>query len=339
MDPTPSTRHPRRHLTRRDALGAATAAAALAPWSAWARETFPDRAVRLIMPWPPGGGGDTQTRLVMQRVAELVGQPIVVDNKAGANGMLGTRLAIAAPPDGHTLLFGVNGQITLGPLLNKNAGFDPLADLAPVSGLSVLKMFLAVPARSPYRTVHDLVAAAKAEPGKLSYGSTGVGSMSHVAAAQLAHLSGTRMTHIPYQSGSHVTRAMLAGDLHFTFVVGGDLSAQMQAGTMRPLGVSGDARSAVLPDIPTLQEQGVAGWMPGDVWFGIFAPARTPQPMLDAWHGHIARALAEPEITQRLKSTYFAEPWPVTPQVFSAVLRKEMSNFAQALKAANITTA
>lgn len=320
------------HMAALPAAGALGLAHAQAP-------AFPSRSVRLIMPWPPGGGGDTQTRLVMQRVAERVGQPIVVDNKAGANGLLGTRLAIAAPPDGHTLVFGVNGQITLGPLLNKDAGFDPLADLAPVSGLSVLKMFLAVPANSPFRNVQDLVTAAKADPGKLSYGSTGVGSMSHVAAAQLAHLTGTRMTHIPYQSGSHVTRAMLAGDLHFTFVVGGDLSAQMKAGTMRPLGVSGDTRSAVLPDIPTLQEQGVAGWMPGNVWFGLFAPARTPQLLLDTWHGHIARVLAEPEIVQRLKATYFAEPWPVDSREFGAALKSEIANFAQALKAANITAA
>jgi tripartite-type tricarboxylate transporter receptor subunit TctC len=326
-------------LSRRATLASLSALAAAGFLGKANAQAFPSRPVRLIMPWPPGGGGDTQTRMVMQRVAEAMGQPIVVDNKAGANGLLGTKLAIAAPADGYTLMFGVNGQITLGPLLNKDSGFDPLNDLVPVSGLSTLKMFLAVPAASPFRSVQDLVAAAKADPGKLSYGSTGVGSMSHVAAAQMAHLTGARMTHIPYQSGSHVTRAMLAGDLHFTFVVGGDLSAQMKAGTMRPLGTSGDARSAVMPDIPTLQEQGVAGWMPGNVWFGLFAPAKTPQPLLDTWHGQIARALAEPEIVQRLKTTYFAEPWPVNSREFSAVLKSEIANFAQALKAANISAA
>ncbi|MDB5856856.1 MAG: tripartite tricarboxylate transporter substrate binding protein [Ramlibacter sp.] len=326
-------------LSRRAALTSLSALAAAGILGNANAQAFPNRPVRLIMPWPPGGGGDTQTRMVMQRVADAMGQPIVVDNKAGANGLLGTKLAIAAPPDGYTLMFGVNGQITLGPLLNKDSGFDPLNDLVPVSGLSTLKMFLVVPTASPYKSVQDLVAAAKADPDKLSYGSTGVGSMSHVAAAQLAHLTGTRMTHIPYQSGSHVTRAMLAGDLHFTFVVGGDLSAQMKAGTMRPLGTSGDARSAVMPDIPTLQEQGVSGWMPGNVWFGLFAPAKTPQPLLDTWHGQIARALAEPEIVQRLKTNYFAEPWPVNSREFTAVLKIEIANFAQALKAANISAA
>lgn len=326
-------------ISRRAALTSLSALAAAGILGNANAQAFPARPVRLIMPWPAGGGGDTQTRMVMQRVSDSMGQPIVVDNKAGANGLLGTKLAIAAPSDGYTLLFGVNGQITLGPLLNKDSGFDPLTDLVPVSGLSTLKMFLAVPTASPYKSVQDLLSAAKADPGKLSYGSTGVGSMSHVAAAQLAHLTGTRMTHIPYQSGSHVTRAMLAGDLHFTFVVGGDLSAQMKAGTMRPLGTSGDARSAVMPDIPTLQEQGVAGWMPGNVWFGLFAPAKTPQLLLDTWHGQIARMLAVPEIVQRLKTTYFAEPWPVNSREFSAALKSEIANFAQALKAANISAA
>ncbi|MDO8278110.1 MAG: tripartite tricarboxylate transporter substrate binding protein [Burkholderiaceae bacterium] len=299
-------------------------------------QNFPNKTIRMVMPWPAGGSGDTQTRMVMQRLAEVIGQPVIVDNRAGANGLLGTKLAMQAPADGHTIVFGVTGQISLGPLLNKDPGFDPLTDLVPVSGMSTHKMFLAVPTASPYRSMQQLVAAAKADPGKILYGSSGVGAMSHIAGVQLAQGSGTQMTHVPYQSASHVTRAMIAGDLAFTFVVGGDLSAQMKAGTMRPLGVSGDTRSTILPEVPTLKEQGLTAWMPGSVWFGFFAPAKTPQAALTVLHANIAKVLAEPDIVQRLNRNYFAEPWPVNSREFTEVVRSEIVNFKAALKAANI---
>jgi tripartite-type tricarboxylate transporter receptor subunit TctC len=304
---------------------------------AQAQAPFPSKLIRMIVPWSGGGSGDVQTRIVTQRLSEVMGQTIMIDNKPGANGLLGTKVAIAAPADGYTMLFGVSGQISLAPLLSKEATFNPLTDLTPISGLSSMRFYLVVSTASGFQTINDIVAASKAKPGKINFGSTGVGAMSHIAGAQLAKMTGADMTHIPYAGGQQVAIALLTGDIHCTFVTGGDLSPYLKAGTMRAVAVTGSTRSKLLPDVLTTVEQGLTGWMPDNIWFAFFGPARMPQRIVDQLHAGIAKVLAEPEPGEKLNKTFFAEPWPVDGSELTKVLRTEKENLIAALKVANIS--
>ncbi|MDO8279849.1 MAG: tripartite tricarboxylate transporter substrate binding protein [Burkholderiaceae bacterium] len=323
------------NLSRR-AVMSALSAAMLGSSTAFAQQGYPNRQVRMIMPWPAGGGGDIQTRLITQRLAENIGQPVVVENRAGANGIIGTKAAIAAAPDGYTLVFAVNGTLTLGPALYKDVGVNAETDLMPVSGLSAQRIFLAVPTNSPLRTIRDLVDAGKASD-KVSYGSSGNGALSHICGAQLANITGAKFTHVPYKSASHAVQAMLAGDLQFAFLIGGDLATQVKAGRLRALAVTGEPRAALMPDVPTMKEAGVSGWLPDMVWFAVFAPAATPPALVDIMHRQIARVLGEPAIKERLNTQFLADPWPIGSKELGNIVRSEKANFQAAITAARIT--
>lgn len=291
--------------------------------------SFPDKPIRIVVPYPPGGGGDTQTRMVGTLLSAALGQPVIVENRPGANGAIGTRFVAGAAPDGYTLLFTTATQLLVTPLLNKDAGFT-VSDFAPVAGLSNQPMIIVVPPSSPIRTVADLIEAGKAKDAKVAFGSAGIGSLSHITGERLNAATGARFLHIPYKGTGQLMTAALSGELTYTFVVASAAIGHLKAGTLRPIAVVDATRSLAVPDVPTLREAGIDGFTQ-TAWFGLVAPAKTPKAVVDLLHEKIAKVLSQPEVKTRLLQES-AAPWPVGPAEFAAVLRSEAPIYAEALK-------
>jgi tripartite-type tricarboxylate transporter receptor subunit TctC len=303
--------------------------------AASANPRYPARPIRIVVPYPPSGGGDGQTRLVAARLAEQFGQPVIVENKPGANGAIGTAEVARAPADGYTLLFVTAAQVLMTPMSNKDAGFK-LEDLAPVGGLSRQPLFLTVPYSSPFRSVGDLIAAGKAGGASVAYASAGVGSLSHLLGEMLNARTGANFTHVPYKGVSQIVVALLSNEVTYSFVIGSAAMGQFKANRLRPIAVLGTGRSSLMPDVPTMQEAGLDGFSL-NTWFGFMAPAATPGPIINVLQRQLAKILNEPEIRNKLEQVV-AEPWPATPDEFAAVLRAEASLYEAAARNAGIAT-
>ncbi len=315
-------------LPRRHFLALAAAGACAVP-QAWA-QAFPDKPVRIIVPYPPGGGGDTQSRMLAQALATDLGQPVLVDNRAGANGALGSRTVATSPADGYTLLFTTATQLLLTPLMAPDSGFT-VADFTPVSGLSSQQMIIAVPAASPIKSMADLVQRGKVPGAKVSYGSAGIGSLSHIMGERLNAATGAKFLHVPYKGTGQLMTAILSGEVDYTYVVGSAAVGHLKSGTLRPLGVIDRTRSPSLPDVPTLKESlGLDGFTQ-TAWFGFVAPAKTPRPVVELLHQKIAAVMNRPEIRARLEQES-AVSWPVSPDELAAVLKADAPVYAEALK-------
>lgn len=314
----------RRHLVA--GLGA-VALAAMRPLHA---STYPDRPIRIVVPYPPGGGGDTQTRMLATALSSELGQPVIVDNRPGANGALGSRQVAGSPADGYTLLFTTATQVLLTPLMNPESGYK-LADFTPVSGMSSQQMIVAVPATSPIRTMAELIQRGKAPDAKVSYGSAGVGSLSHITGERLNTAAGTHFLHVPYKGTGQLMTAILAGEVDYTYVVGSAAAGHLKAGTLRPLAVIDRVRSPSLPDVPTVQEAIQLDGFTQTAWFGLLAPAGTPRPVIEMLHQRIAAILARPEVRAKLDQES-AIAWPVSPDELAATLRADAPVYAEAMK-------
>lgn len=314
-------------LQRRSFVVAMCAAAALPQARA---ATFPDKAVRIIVPYPPGGGGDTQTRMIATALAAELAQPVIVENRAGANGALGSRAVAAAPADGYMLLFTTATQLLLTPLITADAGFS-VNNFTPVVGLSSQQMIIVVPAASPLRTMADLVQRGKAPDAKVSYGSAGIGSLSHIMGERLNAATGMRYLHVPYKGTGQLMTAILSGEIDYTYVVGSAAASHLKAGTLRALGVIDKARAAFMPDVPTLKESlGLDGFTQ-TAWFGIVAPAGTPRPVVDFLYQKISAILKRQEVRTRLEQES-AVSWPASPEELTAVLKADAPVYAEALR-------
>lgn len=290
---------------------------------------FPDKPIRIVVPYPPGGGGDTQTRMLATALAADLGQPVLVDNRAGANGALGSRAVATAPADGYTLLFTTATQILLAPLLNTDSGFTA-ADFTPVVGLSNQPQIIVVPAASPIRKLSDLVERGKAPGAKLAFGSAGIGSLSHITGERLNTATGARYLHVPYKGAGALLTAVLGGEVDYTYLVGSAAASQLKGGTLRGIAVVDSVRSPAVPDVPTLKESGIEGFTQ-TAWFGLVAPAKTPKAVVALLHQKIAAILRRPEIRARLEQES-AVAWPVGPEEFAAVLRSDAPVYAEAMK-------
>ena len=308
----------------------ALAAAGVLPARQARAAAYPDKPIRIVVPYPPGGGGDTQTRMLATALATDLGQPVLVDNRAGANGALGSRAVAAAPADGYTLLFTTATQLLLTPLMGADAGYTA-GDFTPVAGMSSQHMIIVVPAASPLRTMADLVQRGKASGAKVSYGSAGIGSLSHIMGERLNGATGARFLHVPYKGTGQLMTAILSGEVDYTYVVGSAAAGHLKSGSLRALGVIDKARSASLPDVPTLKESlGLDGFTQ-TAWFGLVAPAKTPKPVVDLLHQKIAAVLQRPEVRARLEAES-AVSWPVSPDELAAVLKADAPVYAEAAK-------
>ncbi len=279
------------HLTRRALL----ATPALVG-SARAQD-FPTRPLRIISPYPPGGGTDTTARLVSPAMAEFLGQPIVVENRGGAAGSIGAAAVAASAPDGYTLLVDSIGQAA-NPHLLRNLPFDYARDLAPVSLLTILPQIFVVPPALPVATLAEFIAYAKARPGQLSYGSSGNGTGSHLASVLLLREAGIDLVHVPYRGGSAVLPDLIAGNVVFAFATVNSASQLVQDGRLKALAVASAQRVPSLPQVPTMAEAGVQGVVL-DEWNGMFAPAGTPPAVLQRLHQAVRHALDQANVKQR----------------------------------------
>lgn len=309
------------------ALVLAALAAGIAP--AVHAQSYPERPIKLVVPWPPGGATDALGRLLAQRLTERLGQTVIVDNKAGAGGNIGTAAFVREKADGYTLLMATSSTNAANPHLYSRLGFDAAKDFAPVAFVAEIPNILEVPKQSPFKSVADLVAAAKAEPGKLNYGSGGVGSSQHLAGAMFKYLTGADVLHIPYKGSGPAVSDLLAGQVDMMLDTGS--LAQVQAGALRALAVASRQRLPALPDVPTFDEAGVPK-MYASAWYGIVAPAGTPADVVQRLNKEVNAVTSTPEVKQRMESMGALVPAGQTPEEFSTFIQSEIARYAEIVK-------
>ena len=295
------------HPTKRAMVFAAAVLAA----PAWVfAQSYPSKPVRVIIPWPAGGLTDVAGRIVFQKISELVGQQFIVDNRGGANGIIGADLVAKASPDGYTLLIGSTSHAIL-PGLHKKLPYDLVKDFAPVSLLVAYPLVLSVHPSVPAKSLKELIALAKAKPGQINYASQGNGSTVHLNAELLKSMAGINLVHVPYKGTAPQIIALLAGEASLGFNTLSGVLQHLKAGRLRALGTTGEKRIPSLPDLPTIAEAGVPGFETG-VWAGVLAPAGTPKAIIVKLHGELTRILKLPEVKERLAAIDF-EPVGDTP--------------------------
>lgn len=316
-------------------LGAGLAALCVVAASHAAETDYPNRPIRFIVPYVAGGAADIFTRTVGQKLTEAWGQTVVVDNRAGANGGIGTELAAKAPPDGYTLLLGNSGPITVNPVLYKKTAYDPIKDLAPITQGTSYSYVLVVPASGSVTTLKDFIALLKSKPGQLTYGSTGVGGGNHLSGELFNLMTGTRAIHVPYKGSAAALADLLGGQLSFMFDTPITSVPQLKAGKLRAIGVTGLKRSVSLPDVPTLDEQGLKGF---DLtqWQGVLAPADTPRAIIDKLHDAIVKALKMPDVIDRLSTQGGNDLVGNTPEQFAKQIRADLAKYAKLVRDAHV---
>ncbi|MDB5846897.1 MAG: Tripartite-type tricarboxylate transporter, receptor component TctC [Rhodoferax sp.] len=314
------------------ALSALLSMAAL-PVASWAADVYPSHSIRMVVPYPPGGGNDALGRLVAQRLSTVLGQPVVVENKPGADGNLGTAQVARAKPDGYTLILAFVANMAMTPNMGA-VGFDPLKDFAPIGLVAQAYQVLVVNPEVPVRTVGELVALAKAEPNRLNYASGGNGSPLHLAGELFKMTTKTSMQHIPYKGSSPAATAVIGGDAQVIF--GGVVSTLpfVRAGRLRALAVTSPKRLEAAPEIPTLDELGYKG-VDTAAWYGLFAPAGTPKPIVQRLNDAIVQLTADPDYQAQL-AKQGQEPASSTPEELVNYNRVELEKWGKVIKAANI---
>lgn len=307
-----------------------TAAACIFIWvgATWPQD-YPGKAVRLVVSFPPGGGSDLIARVVAQKLAVALGQPMVPDNRAGASGNIAAEIVAGSPADGYTLLF-TNSSLSISPAVFRKLNYDPVKDLTPISMASSYPFALAIHPSVPVQSVKALVALAKSKPDALAYASAGGGTMSHMAMELLRSKTGIKIQHLPYKGAAPATVSLISGETQLAFVVMPVAAAQIKAGKLRGLAVAAPVRSTATPEIPTMQEAGIEGHVALQ-WNGFFAPARTPQRILDRLHREVAKAVHLPDVKQRFEAEG-ATPSGSTPAEFAAFFRSEAEKWADVAK-------
>jgi tripartite-type tricarboxylate transporter receptor subunit TctC len=312
---------------------AATCAPAMAQASATAK--YPDKALRLVVPFPPGGGNDILARTLGQRLAEVVSQQVVVDNRGGAGGALGATIAAQANPDGYTLFLGSVGNLAQSPALKADLPYNPVRDFAAAALVATSSFILAVNPSVPAKSVQDLIALAKASPGKLNYASAGTGSSLHMAGEVFKFATGTDMLHVPYKGTGPAMADLVSGRVQLIFSTMPPALPQIKSGKLRALGVTTAKRAAAAPDVPTIAESGVKNFNVSN-WQGVLAPAKTPAPIVKKLNQDILAALKLPGMTEAL-SAQGLESAGGTPEEFGALIKSEIAKYTQVVKAAKIT--
>ena len=308
------------------ALAFATAAWAPAPASA---QAFPTKPVTLVVPYPPGGTADILARAIGQKLSEKLGQTVIVENKAGAGTAIGTRFVAEAPADGHTLLMGTVSSHAINPAMTK-VGYDPVRDFAPVAALGAIPFVLVTQPSSPFRTLSDVLAAAKAEPGRIGYASAGPGTSNHLAGEMAAGTAGVQLLHVPYKGSAPALNDVLGGHVPLMFDLVTTAAPNIRQGRLKALAVTGTSRSPLLPDVPTAAESGLPGYEV-TAWFAVFAPAKVPAPTLRRLSGDLADTLAMPEMKQRLRDLGM-DPDPRGADAFGAYVKSEADRYGTVLK-------
>jgi tripartite-type tricarboxylate transporter receptor subunit TctC len=322
-------------MDRRSFLAAA--GLALAPALARAQTgAFPNRPLRIVVPLPPGGSPDYLSRLLAERLPATLGQPVVVENKPGAGGTIGREFVARAAPDGYTLVMSESAHV-LSAALGARLPYDPIKDFEPIALMGVIPFVLTVNASFPAQTLNEFLAAARAKPGTLTYGSAGVGAPHQFAAELLATMSGVQFVHIPYKGSAGIIPALLANEISFTIGAVNSLLPHFKAGKLRPLAVASASRSGVIPDVPTIAE---AGPLPGyavDIWLGVLAPAATPRPIVERLNAEINRVIGDPQIVKERLVPVGLEPMaPGSPERFLEVMKADLAKYTKVARDAKM---
>jgi len=318
-----------RHVAR-----AALTAALLAAITSAPAQTYPAKPVRIVVPFPAGGGTDIFARLIGKKLAESFGQQFVIDNRVGASGIIGSELVARAAPDGYTLLMGTTGTHATNPVVFAKLPYDALKDYAPVALVAESPFVLLVHPSVPVKNVRELIALAKRQPGALTYGSSGVGSSSHLGFELFNLLAGIRTLHVPYKGLPPATADTIAGNLTMTWDSVTASGPFIKAGRVRALGIGSAKRSALLPELPTIAEAGLPGYELGS-WYGLLAPANTPPEIVRTLHRDTIKGLAGNDLKDQF-AALGAEPIGSTPEAFTTTLQRDLAKWAKVAKAANV---
>lgn len=318
------------HLNRR-CLAILFAAACLAP--AVHAQGYPDKSIRLVVPWPAGGGADAVGRAVAQALTTELGKTVYVENVAGAGGNIGTQQFIRSAPDGYTLLLATSSTNVANPYLYKKTGFDPVKDFTPVASVALIPSVLVVPAASKFRSPQEIIAAAKAAPGTLSYGSGGVGASAHLAGELFKSVAKVDITHVPYKGSGPALTDVMGGQLDLMFDTGA--FSHIKGGKIRALAVAADKRQPMIPDVPTFEELGIKG-MVMNAWYGVAAPAGTPAPVVAKVNEAVNKALKSGDLAKRL-ADIGAEVRSGSAEDFSKFWRSELVRYEGLVKLTGAT--
>jgi tripartite-type tricarboxylate transporter receptor subunit TctC len=306
---------------------------AVAPTAAVA-QTYPAKPVRVINPYTPGGGVDALLRPLMQKMGESLKQTFPVDNRPGANGMIGMELAARAAPDGYTLVTGTTGAVAMNVSVYSKVPYDPVKDFAPISNFAESAFILIAHPSLPATNIRQLIALAKTQPGKLTYATFGIGSSAHLGTELFSQLTGIRLVHVPYKGSVPATTDLVAGQVMLALDSMQSAMPLVRAKRVRALGLAAAKRSRAAPDIPTMAEAGVAGFEVGS-WYGLLAPANTPREIIARLHAEVVKALAAPDLRERIESVG-AETVGNTPDEFAAQIRNDIAKWAKVARIANV---
>jgi len=297
-------------------------------------QQYPTKAVRLIVPFPPGGGNDILARAVGQRLSERLGQQVVVDNRGGAGGLVGATLAATALPDGYTLFLASLGNLAVNPALHEKPPYDPIRDFAPITLLATSSFIIVVTNSLPATSIKEFVALAKAKPGSLNYGSAGAGSSLHLTAEIFRQATGINIVHVPYKGTAPAITELIAGQVQVMFSTMPPALSQVRAGKLRGLGVTTAKRAAAAPELPTVAEAGFPGFDVSN-WQGMVGPAKLPRALVDRLNADLNAVLKTPQMVDTLAAQGL-EAAGGTPQQFAALIKTEVAKYAAVIKAAGI---
>jgi tripartite-type tricarboxylate transporter receptor subunit TctC len=311
---------------------ASAAATLIAPLPA-AQGAYPDKSIRWIVPWPPGGGADVLSRMLSPHLSELLKQQIVIDNRGGAAGNIGAELAAKSPPDGYTIVFAYSGTHAINPSIYRRIPFTE-RDFAPIIWLSSVPQVLVVHPSVPVKSVKDLIALAKKRPEELTFGSSGSGAFNHLTGALFTAMTGTQITHVPYKGGGPAAVALLSGEITMILGEPASIVGFVKAGKVRGLAVTSAKRAPGMPDLPTMQEAGVPGYE-ATSWNGMLAPAGTPEDIIKRLNADFNRIIAAPEVRKRMLENGY-EPVGGPPEKFGAHIHAEIAKWAPVVKATGV---
>ena len=318
------------HVTSRVATAATVLLFTVNPTIA---QTYPDKPIRMVLPFPPGGGTDSLARVILPKMSQTLGQPIVIDNRPGAGGIVAAEIVAKSAPDGYTLFMGSSTGITAAPSLYKLA-YDPIKDFAPITQFATASFILTVHPSLPVTTISQLVALARAKPGSLNYASGGIGSPLHLSAELFKSRAGINIVHVPYKGGAPAAAAVLAGEAQMIFGSVAASLALVRAGKLRALAVTGLKRSSLTPELPTMDESGFPGFNV-QAWNSLEAPAGTPRNIIGQLHDEMVKVLQMPDVL-KLMNTIGYSPTGTTPEQYAEIKRTESAMWAKVIKDANI---
>ncbi len=300
-----------------------------------AHAVYPEQPIKVIVPFPAGGPTDAVARMISQQMSEVLGQPVVLDNRGGAGGVIATETAAAAPADGYTLLFGTTGVLTINPSLYKNFRLDMAKSFVPVGGVGATVNVLVVPAASPMRNMQDVLAQARAKPGTINYGSAGNGSSNHLSGELLRSMTNTDIVHVPYKGSAAAMTDLLGGRLSMMFDVPLSVTQHVASGKLRVLGGTGLQRTPVFPDVPTISESAVPGYEVVN-WFGYVAPRGTPQAVIDTLNAALQKSLASESVRKQMEKMGVTS-MAGTPAQLGTLINSETAKWAKVIKQSGAT--